>query len=137
MIIEKKKKSVKNNASISNEIKLANGTYIPVGAVVWKPGHVGNYVGNQTVVEARSEFVDVEVNPIGSRDFTYCLLLPGIQYRVYQGDGAVEDSDSDSESYTSWIGKIVNSISPRVPDGCQLVPVRQKLQSSQLIQFHQ
>ena len=92
MIIEKKKKSVKNNASISNEIKLANGTSIPVGAVVWKPGHVGNYVGNQMVVEARSEFVDVEVNPIGSRDFTYCLLLPGIQYRVYQGDGAVEDS---------------------------------------------
>lgn len=40
-----------------------------------KPGHVGIYVGNQVVIEARSELVDVETNPIGSRDFTYCLFF--------------------------------------------------------------
>ncbi len=90
---------------------LANGTFIPVGAIVWKPGHVGIYIGNQTVVEARSEFVDIEVNTIGNRDFTHCLLLPGIQYTVYTEDAAVENgSISGSENgYTEWTGKVVNT----------------------------
>ena len=58
---------VKENGKV-----IADGKFIPLGAILWKPGHVGIYVGNQVVIEARSELVDVETNPIGSRDFTYC-----------------------------------------------------------------
>ena len=46
---------VKENGKV-----IADGKFIPLGAILWKPGHVGIYVGNQVVIEARSELVDVE-----------------------------------------------------------------------------
>lgn len=109
--------SVRTALSTVNGKVMAGNDFIPVGAVVWKQGHVGIYIGNQTVVEARSELVDVQVNDIRSRDFTQCLLLPGIQYTVYSEDAAVEEELPDSGSgYTAWTGKIVNtpSVTPQV-----------------------
>lgn len=46
---------VKENGKV-----IADGKFIPLGAILWKPGHVGIYVGNQVVIEARSELVDVK-----------------------------------------------------------------------------
>lgn len=53
-----------------------------------------NLCWKQVVIEARSELVDVETNPIGSRDFTYCLFLPGIEYTENPNDTAVVNVDS-------------------------------------------
>ncbi len=104
-IAEKKYPLTKENGKV-----FANGTFIPLGAIVWKPGHVGIYVGNQVVIEARSELVDVETNSIGSRDFTYCLLLPGIEYIANPNDTAVVNVDFPYENdYKKWTGKIVNA----------------------------
>lgn len=108
-IAEKKYPLVKENGKV-----IADGKFIPLGAILWKPGHVGIYVGNQVVIEARSELVDVETNPIGSRDFTYCLFLPGIEYTENPNDTAVVNVDSSYEN--KWTGKIVNapSVVPQI-----------------------
>lgn len=109
--------SVRRGLSVVNGTMIAGGGYIPVGAVLWKSGHVGIYVGNQTVVEARSEEVDVQKNKVTERDFTYCLLLPGIQYDESQEDQMVEWPPlSDGENYIPWVGKIVNtpSVVPQI-----------------------
>ena len=81
--------------------------YIPIGAVLWKSGHVGIYVGNQEVVEARSEELNVEKNNVNGRGFTYCLLIPGVQYEENLTDAAV--SVNATVGYIPWIGKIINA----------------------------
>lgn len=96
---------------------IAGGSYIPVGAVLWKSGHVGIYIGNQIVVEARSEELDVQKNIVTERDFTYCLLLPGIQYDEMEEDNMVEWPPlGEVGNYIPWVGKIVNtpSVVPQI-----------------------
>lgn len=93
-----------------NGHQVAGGRNIPVGAVLWKSGHVGIYVGNQMVVEARSEELDVQKNVVTQRDFTYCLLLPGIQYDETDEDLEVEWPPLEvGNNYIPWVGKIVNT----------------------------
>ncbi len=98
---------------------LGAGTYVPLGAIVWKPGHVGIYVGDQKVVESRSESDDVVITDIRQRDFTYCLLLPGIDYAENSNDSEVGTSSLPANVYAPWIGKIVNvpSVSPESTPG--------------------
>ena len=109
--------SVRRGLSVVNGKMIAGGSYIPVGAVLWKSGHVGIYVGNQTVVEARSEELDVQKNIVTERDFTYCLLLPGIQYDETEEDNMVEWPPlGEVGNYIPWVGKIVNtpSVVPQI-----------------------
>ena len=93
---------------------LQPGDLVFFGSSTSRITHVGIYVGNQVVIEARSELVDVETNPIGSRDFTYCLFLPGIEYTENPNDTAVVNVDSSYEN--KWTGKIVNapSVVPQI-----------------------
>lgn len=88
---------------------IANGTFIPRGAILWKKGHVGIYIGSQKVVEARSELLDVQINIIGDRDFTHCLLLEGIDYEVDPNDAGVDSQTTEGNGYIAWTGKVINT----------------------------
>ena len=100
---------------------MVSGSYIPVGAILWKAGHVGIYVGNQRVAEAVSEETDLQVNNMDGRGFTYCLLYNeggnSIKYSSNPDDDAVTIPEQFEQSdYIPWIGKIVNAeeVIPRI-----------------------
>lgn len=93
-----------------NGVWKADGENIPIGAVLWKPGHVGIYIGAQKDVEARSEEYDITVNDIDGRGFTHVLLLPEISYSPNTADTAVTASGAP-QGYIPWTGKIVNTVS--------------------------
>lgn len=50
------------------------------GLAVWKSGHIGVYVGNGKVIEARGfDYGVVEYN-LSDRSFTHWLKVPGLEY---------------------------------------------------------
>ena len=89
----------------------AGGRYIPVGAILWKAGHVGIYVGNQKVAEAQSEELNLNLNPVDGRGFTECLLFSSVNYDENTSDLQVQASAPSSSEYIPWIGKVVNTVS--------------------------
>ena len=53
---------------------------IPVGAVVWKKGHVGVYLGNGKVAEAMGIDYGCRITELKNRTFTHWLLFDYIDY---------------------------------------------------------
>lgn len=53
---------------------------IPVGAVVWKPGHVGVYIGNGEVVEAMGIDYGTVKTKLKNRTFTHYLTFDFMEY---------------------------------------------------------
>lgn len=52
----------------------------PIGAILWKPGHVGVYVGDGRCIEAKGiKYGTVQSNAL-NRGFTHILILPFIDY---------------------------------------------------------
>ena len=62
-------------ATKKKRINKANISEIPVGAVVWKSGHVGVYIGNGKVVEAMGIDYGTRITVLKNRTFTHWLLF--------------------------------------------------------------
>ena len=58
-----------------NTISLA-----PIGAAVWRQGHIGVYIGNGEIIEARGSQFGTVRTKVGQRDFTHWFLLKDIEY---------------------------------------------------------
>lgn len=52
----------------------------PIGAAVWRQGHIGVYIGNGEVIEARGSAYGVVRTKVKDRDFTHWFLLNDIEY---------------------------------------------------------
>lgn len=52
----------------------------PVGAAVWRRGHIGVYIGNGEVIEARGSAYGVVKTKVQDRDFTHWFLLKDVEY---------------------------------------------------------
>ncbi len=104
-----------DRASEKHPLVCENGTWvstagpIPIGAILWKNGHVGIYVGGQYVVEARSEQYDVTLNSMDGRGFTKVLKFSGVTYAENTNDVLVTSNESFN-GYIPWEGKIINTL---------------------------
>ena len=104
-----------DRASERHPLVCENGTWvstagpIPIGAILWKNGHVGIYVGGQYVVEARSEQYDVTLNSMEGRGFTKVLMFSGVTYAENTNDVLVSTNESFS-GYIPWEGTIINTL---------------------------
>lgn len=50
------------------------------GLAVWKSGHIGVYVGNGKVIEARGFDYGVQEYNLSDRSYTHWLKVPGLEY---------------------------------------------------------
>lgn len=51
------------------------------GIIVWEPGHVGIYLGNDTVIESMNTEKGVVKTQLSKRSFTHWFQMPGIRYQ--------------------------------------------------------
>ncbi len=61
------------------------------GCAVWKQGHIGIYIGNGEIIEARNHLYGVVKTKVKDRDFTHILWLKDIDYS--QATSNVETSN--------------------------------------------
>ena len=86
------------------------------GLLVWRPGHVGIYIGNGIVIEARGHNYGVVRSVLKNRDFKKWGVLPFIQYVGYEefvdrlyGVFFNRDADADGEKF--WVERLKNGVS--------------------------
>lgn len=65
------------------------------GCAVWRSGHIGVYIGNGEIIEARGSAYGVVKTKVKSRDFTHILWLKDIDYTE-----EVKKPTAAKESYT-------------------------------------
>ena len=61
----------------------------PIGAAVWRQEHIGVYIGNGEIIEARGSAYGVVRTKVKDRDFTHWFLLNDIEY-VKEDDEVVQ-----------------------------------------------
>lgn len=71
---------LKSTASKCVVLNKNNTKDIPVGAVLWKSGHVGVYIGDGLVAEALGINYGTVINKVSKRTFTHWLLFSYIKY---------------------------------------------------------
>lgn len=64
-------------------------TSAPVGAAVWRQGHIGVYIGNGEIIEARGSAYGTVRTKVKDRDFTHWFKLKDIEY-IEEVDEVVE-----------------------------------------------
>lgn len=69
----------------------------PIGAAVWRQGHIGIYIGNRYCVEARGSAYGVVLSKLSERQFTHWFLLNDVQY-------------VDVEYYPAYTGKSISLV---------------------------
>ncbi len=69
-----------NNAIEVHPYSATTMANAPLGAAVYKSGHIGIYIGTGRIVEARNEFHGVMITRVADRDFTHWFLINGIDY---------------------------------------------------------
>lgn len=68
----------------------------PTGAAVWRNGHIGVYIGNGLIIEARGSHYGVVQTKVKERDFTHWFLLNDIDYiDVPEEKDEIQDDDID------------------------------------------
>lgn len=74
---------LKSSTAFANESKLQPINTIslsPIGAAVWRKGHIGVYIGNGEIIEARDSAHGTVRTKVGQRDFTHWFRLNDIEY---------------------------------------------------------
>jgi hypothetical protein len=101
---------IKNSTTYKNEAVKRDGVHsistisaAPVGAAVWRQGHIGVYIGNGYAIEARGSKYGVVKTKVKSRDWTHWFLFYDI---TYDGAEAVEYF----ERYAGTSGSIVDGL---------------------------
>ncbi|WP_304509269.1 hypothetical protein [Anaerotignum sp.] len=64
-------------------------TSAPIGVAVWRQGHIGVYIGNGEIIEARGSAYGTVRTKVKDRDFTHWFKLNDIEY-VEEVDEVVE-----------------------------------------------
>lgn len=68
----------KNQAKKVNDISTINKA--PIGVAVWRQGHIGVYIGNNEIIEARGHKYGVVKTNIKNRNFTHWFEIKDIVY---------------------------------------------------------
>lgn len=74
---------LKSSSAFANESKLQPINTIslaPTGVAVWRKGHIGVYIGNGDIIEARDSAHGTVRTKVGQRDFTHWFRLIDIEY---------------------------------------------------------
>ncbi len=74
---------IKSSAAFAAESKrqpINTISLAPIGAAVWRQGHIGVYIGNGEIIEARGSQFGTVRTKVGQRDFTHWFLLKDIEY---------------------------------------------------------
>ncbi len=83
---------LKSSTAFANESKLQPINTIslaPPGVAVWRKGHIGVYIGNGEIIEARGSAYGTVRTKVGQRDFTHWFKLNDIEY-VEDGEEVVK-----------------------------------------------
>ena len=70
-------------ASERHEIDMVDISNIKKGCILWKPGHVGVYIGNGECIEARGVKYGTLKTSLQERYFTHWLMLQDFVYDNY------------------------------------------------------
>lgn len=70
-----------NQASVRKQINFNNLSEIPVGAVLWRDGHVGIYIGNGQDIEAQGFDTGIVIRNVKDTKFTHYLLFNDFSYK--------------------------------------------------------
>ncbi len=62
----------------------------PIGVAVWRQGHIGIYVGNGEIIEARGSAFGVVRTKVSERDFTHWFYIAGIVYCAEEEEVVIE-----------------------------------------------
>ena len=81
--------------------KISTIATAPVGAAVWRKGHIGVYIGNGLAIEARGSAYGVVRTKVANRDWTHWFLLSDITYI---------ESVQYFKKYTGASGSIVDAL---------------------------
>lgn len=87
----------------------------PVGAAVWKQGHIGVYIGNGEYIAADGSAYGVRKNKLSKADFTHWFEICDVQY--------VEDNEIVENSKIIINGKEV-SVRRILKDGTNYIAIR-------------
>lgn len=80
--------SMYNNASKRQSLNRSNVVgVVPPGAVLWRDGHVGIYVGDGYEIEARGFDYGIQRRKVSETTFTHWLTFDDINYNVREGSG--------------------------------------------------
>ena len=82
----------------------------PLGAAVYKSGHIGLYIGNGRIVEARDEVQGVAVTRVSDRDFTHWFLIDGIDYSASYQSLLTVQPEYNTYLGNETFGKLVNNV---------------------------
>ena len=92
-------------------IPISNLASFPVGAVLWKSGHVGVYIGGGHCVEAKGLDYGTIKSKVSDTKWLYGLLFSDMQYTETGGKSVAEIKGIDVSSYnTNGIDKNKNKI---------------------------
>lgn len=85
-------------STASKRIPISQINTVPIGAVLWKPGHVGVYVGNGEVVEAKGINYGTVRTKVSSTKWQYALLFSYINYTMVTNGVASQPQQKPSVS---------------------------------------
>ena len=69
-----------NSALKTEKLNKNDCSKIPIGAVLWKSGHVGVYIGNGEVAEALGINYGTVISKVSKRSFTHWLIFSWMSY---------------------------------------------------------
>lgn len=87
----------------------------PVGAILWRSGHVGVYIGNDKLIEAKGINYGTIESKVSSSTFTHWLIMDYIDYGNYKYSSSTTSS-STSNNKTNWIQKLQSEINRSIKD---------------------
>lgn len=95
---------LKNSAKDGKLYPISTVADAPAGACVWRQGHIGMYVGQHRIIEARSEACDIDMTIPTERNFTHWFLLPDVDYTgCWPGDAPEQAEEEQLTKNTAWI----------------------------------
>lgn len=74
-----------SNATQRKQLNRNNTSDVPVGAILWRDGHVGIYVGNGYEIEARGFDYGIQRRKVSDTAFTHYLLFNDFDYQSRSG----------------------------------------------------
>lgn len=85
------------------------------GCAVWRSGHIGVYIGNGEIIEARGSAYGVVKTKVKDRDFTHILWLKDIDYtEVVETPTAVKENYTIKLNTGTWNVRSLPSASSKV-----------------------
>ncbi len=79
-----------NGAKTRNRLDKNNVVgVVPPGAVLWRDGHVGIYIGNGMEIEARGFDYGMQKRKVSDTTFTHWLTFDGMLYDAKEGGGSL------------------------------------------------